>query len=78
MENPTSAPMAELKEHKLCISDAREGWIMLFCATQASIVTSAIAIPALEAVKAETANTRCNFSCNDNKSMELTPRQPEN
>ena len=58
MENPNSAPIEELKAHKLCMSEAREGWEILFCATHASMVTSAIATPALPAVNAKIANTR--------------------
>lgn len=41
------------------------------------MVTSAIATPALPAVNESKANTRCRFSCNDNKSMETTPSNPE-
>ncbi len=77
MKNPISAPMEALKAHKLCISAARDSCLILFCATQASMVTSAIATPALPAVNDNSAKTRCSFPCNDNKSMEITPRKPE-
>lgn len=76
MKNPKSAPIEELKAHKLCMSAAREWCLILFCATQASMVTSAIATPALPAVNDKMAHPRCSFSCNDIKSMEITPRKP--
>lgn len=75
--NPTNDPIDELKAHKLCISAAREGWIPLFCATHASTVTSAIATPALPAVKNSRANKMCRFLCNDKNSMEIIPIEPE-
>lgn len=41
------------------------------------MVTSAIATPALPAVNDRRASTRCRFLCQDNKSMEITPKIPE-
>jgi hypothetical protein len=41
------------------------------------MVTSAIAIPALPAIRDNKANARCNFFCSDSTSMEMTPRKPE-
>lgn len=75
MTNPTSPPVDSLRAHKLCISAAKEGWLMLFCATQASITTSPITTPAVPAVNSTRARTRCT-SQNDNTSMENTPRIP--
>lgn len=40
------------------------------------MVTSAIAAPALPAVKNKRASARCSFSCNDKINMEITPRDP--
>lgn len=50
--------------------------MLLFCATHASIVTSATATPALPAVNNKIASRRCSFSCNANESKEITPRRP--
>lgn len=41
------------------------------------MVTSAIAIPALLAIRDNMANARYNFLCNDSTSMEMTPIKPE-
>lgn len=70
--------MEELKAQRLCMSAAREGTLMLFCATQASMVTSAMATPALPAVKNVTANTKCRLSWNHSIAMDIIPTHPEN
>jgi len=77
MKKPNSDPTDTLKAHKLCMSAASEGWEILFCATQASMVTSAIATPAFPAVNDRRANTRCRFLSKDNTSMAITPMIPE-
>lgn len=76
IENPRRPPMDELNPHKLCMSEASAGWFILFCATQASIVTSAIAAPALPAVMAIKANTTCSLLCRESVSIEITPTRP--
>lgn len=76
-ENPIRAPMEELRAHKLCMSGASEEWIPLCCATHASTVTSAIATPALPAVKDRSANTICSFSWNDKKNIDRIPMIPD-
>lgn len=45
MKNPTSAPIAPLKIHKLCMFAAREGCLMQSCATQASTVSHPLLPP---------------------------------
>lgn len=75
-ENPINALIEELSPHKLCISPAREGWLMVCCVTQASIATSAIAIPALPATRDNKANARCKLLWSDRTSMEITPSNP--
>lgn len=77
MKYPISCPIAVAEAHKLCMSAAREGCLILFSATQASMVTSDIATPALAAVNDNTANARCSFSCTDIISREMMPIQPE-
>lgn len=75
-ENPTNAPIEEASPHKLCMSPARDGWLILFCVTQASIVTSAIATPALPTIRDNREIVRSNFLSSDSTSMEITPITP--
>lgn len=77
MENLTRDPIADTDEHKLYMLAIKEGWVMLFCTTHASIVTSAIVTPALPVVNANRANTRWSLLCNDIKSMKTKSSKPE-
>lgn len=76
MENPIRPPIDELNPHKLCISAANEGWFMLFWATHASMVTSAIATPALPAVSNSKPSTVHIPFCNHIISIEIAPKRP--
>lgn len=78
MPNPRSWPIEELTPHKLCRSPASEGWLILFSVTQASIVTSAIATPALAVIKDNMAHTSGKFGVNAGTSMAMEPTKPEN
>ena len=76
MENPINDPTEELNPHKLCMSEANGGFVMLFCATRASSVTSAIAAPVLCAVSATIAATMPKLLCRESIRMDDTPIIP--
>uniref|UniRef100_A0A0A9DW37 Uncharacterized protein n=1 Tax=Arundo donax TaxID=35708 RepID=A0A0A9DW37_ARUDO len=76
MENPSNALTEEQNPHMLCMSEARDGCVMLFCATRASTVTSAMAAPELCAVSASNAGMIPTSRCRDSVSIDETPITP--
>lgn len=76
MEYPINEPNEEQNPHRLCMSAASGGCVMLFCATRASSVTSAIAAPALCAVRARTAGMSPKLLCREIISMDAAPITP--